>query len=178
MLFRFEIWLIVLICSEKIFSLTNKDICVKSAGEEDEPCLHKEYSYECDSAKCAVNKEACDHFKSVSFTLRVYKYSNNYHSQKFKTFISQLKKCPTPLSSHASSSVKANDICMNNKCMNGRKRLERLLTMLGILNCPCPANLHVYACTSEATGVCASNKAACDAYTKNQGIKDIESCQD
>ena len=149
----------------------NKDICVKSASAQDKPCLHKEYSYECDSTKCALNQEACDNFKSTSFTLRVYKYSNNYHSQKYKSFLSQLKPCPatTPF---IQIEFNGNDVCNNNNSTKCKRNeyTDRLVTLFGFFKlsnkCACSTSKHTFAC--GGTDVCALNKNACDAYLRSK----------
>ena len=150
----------ILLLIQSGFCLKKNDLCIKSNQTFSMTCGGK-YSYACKYNMCAVDREACDQYTGLVFTV---KSLGNYSLLmiRFQDFLSKISNCPIITSSEKH---------YVNVCSNKSKGCS--LSFLGIKanlmrnkNCGCTGSLS-YTCDRN---ICALSKKECDSY-KSQVMK-------
>ena len=149
---KYSLFMIIFIIINPIFSLKTEDLCIKN-----NKCKGK-YGYDCGSKYCALSKQKCTDFYSLSSFLVTLK--GNLLKQKITNTINTITKCPV-----VNYEWKSTDICLNVVNCQTRKSLIHLLGKANInfvkhMTCVCAGNYKLQ-CDKK---YCALNQDACDEF--------------
>lgn len=149
-----------------IWAVNSESLCAKS--HKNETC-GGQYSFACRSQKCAYNKEACDYFKHLGFSLSTFYTSLKTQQNKLKTyhkFVVKLNTCPA-----FKKQWKLEDVCLKRvNCFSFIFYAMFQSEKLKLRECKC-FGIHSYQCGKS---FCTHDKNGCDRFRVEAGLNRIK----
>ena len=134
-------------------------------NENTQEC-NKQYSYQCSSKICTINKESCYRYETFSFRFRTFNGLGIMHMKKYSNLDKQVKKCVNSFRIQ----VQPNQMCSRNPdCTNFKTVTLFLKLNVYKKECTC-SNSFPFACIG--LNYCFKEKRECELFKKSHQLKE------